>query len=428
MLHIIGRLWFLYFSVSVFVLARGIMGSYIPLRADIEGFSITAIGILQGTPFLGIALGGMLSLYMIRLVGHIRTFGVCLSLVSVAPLIQAMYTDIYWWVFAQIIFGYGTAGVYVVIEAWINHACPNVHRGKVFSVYSLLLVVIYALSPLVINAVGITKETLFLIASIVTSLAFLPVALVARESPEQDYNARIGLATLYTRSPYGVCGILLCLFAIGVFNSVFVVYAINMGFDSKYALLSMVVFGVGSAVFMYPLGWVSDRMDRRRVICCASFLSVLGCMGIIYAGIVKQPPILLLSVFVIGAFMAPLHPLITSHINDRLKQHEMSSVAAWLILAFATMGGFGTIVVGVLMDTVGSFVLPWILLSVLSINTLYCVHAMRTRRSVSEQYRGDFVGVTTMSTTSLRQGVFDSDDVETGVTTDSTDPNTTQGT
>ncbi len=414
MFYIVGRLWFLYFSVSIFVLARGIMGSYIPLRADIEGFSITAIGILQGTTFLGIALGGMISLYMIRLVGHIRTFGVCLSLVSVAPLIQAMQIDVYWWVFAQIIFGYGTAGVYVVIEAWINHACPNEHRGKVFSIYSLLLVVIYALSPLIINAVDNNTQTLFLMASIVTSLAFLPVALVAREAPEQEYSERISLKTLYARTPYGVKGILLALFAIGVFNSVFVIYAINMGFDSTYALLSMLVFGVGSAVSTYPLGWVSDRMDRRRIICLSSFCSVLGFVGIIYAGIVKQADILLVSVFLVGAFMAPLHPLTTSHINDRLKQHEMSSVAAWLILGFATMGGFGAIVVGVLMDIVGSFIMPWILLAVLFVNTLYCLYTMRTRKSVSEQYRGDFVAVTTMSTTSLRQGVFDSEDSEIG--------------
>ena len=410
MLSIINRVWFLYASVSIFVLGRGIMGSYIPIRADIEGFSITLIGILQGTTFLGIALGSMLTLRMIQSVGHVRTFGVCAALVSIGPLIQAMDVYIYSWIFAQIIFGYGTAGMYIVIEAWLNHASPNEHRGKVFSAYSLIIVAVYALSPLIINMVEQKSNALFLLASIITSLAFLPVALVARESPEQEYSERISLKNLYNRSSYGVRGILLCMFTIGVFNSVFIVYVTNMGFDVKYALLSMFVFGIGSAVFTYPLGWISDRMDRRRVISFSSLLASIGFAGTIYAGLLKDSSILLGSVFIIGAFMAPLHPLITSHINDRLKTHEMSSVAAWLVLGFAMMGGLGTIVTGIIMDFVGYFVLPWLLMCMLFGNALYCVYAIRSRPAVSEELRGDFVNVTTMTTTSLQQGVFDSDE------------------
>lgn len=409
MWQVLGKLWFLYLSVSIFILGRGVMSSYIPLRGDVEGFSISSIGLLQGGNFFGFAIGAYLVPPLIRSIGYIRTFGVCAAFVSISPLLQAIKVNADLWLLAQVIFGMGTAGVYIVVESWINEVTPNEHRGKVFSIYILIGMLLLAAAPLLIPVFEVDMQggVIFLFASMMTSLAFLPLAMAARQTSSHETNETVRLKELYRRSPYGVVGIFLSLLVMGMVIGIFILYINNVGFDAKTALTAMFLYGVGAGIGTYPLGWLSDRMDRRIPILCATFVSMVAFGGIWVSASIINVSVLFVFSFVMGAFLPPLQSLFASHINDRLKQHEMSSVASWLTLAFAVSGAIGSIVVGWFMQWFGLYMFPIIAMGTLVISMVLCTHAMIVRKAVRTVDRGDFVDVSGVSPTVVGQGVYD---------------------
>ena len=390
---ILSNIWLLFLSISILLFSRGVFNVLIGVRLEDEGYSVTAIAIVQSMFLVGFLFSVFTVPKILKKVGHIRVFSVCASFTSIVPLIQLLYVDPILWSIAQLIFGFGVAGAYIVIEGWINEATPNEYRGKIFGIYTIITFLTTAIAPLIIGPISPSSPTIFLLASILSSLAFVPVALMARWTPSFETVEMMKFSRFYKRTPYGVISFGVSMFVYNILFSMFAVYTIKVGMELSVATTSYLVMGITSIITIYGLGYISDKMDRRYIIILTSFLGAVSLFGIMIAGQLQDELIYLVAAGLSGAFIYPLYSLIISHINDRLKPTEITSAASWTIFIGSVCGFAGLIVTGPIMDYFGENSFPTMLMALLGFNVIYGLYRLTQREAVDSEDQGQFVNI-----------------------------------
>ena len=131
-------LWSLLLGMGMLMLANGLQGSLLGIRASSEGFSNTMTGIIMSAYFAGFLLGSTLAPRKLRRVGHVRTFAALASITSVCILIHALYVVPEVWIAMRFITGFAFAGLYVVAESWLNSQATNQMRGRLLAIYMVI--------------------------------------------------------------------------------------------------------------------------------------------------------------------------------------------------------------------------------------------------------------------------------------------------
>ena len=204
-------------SVAILLLGNGLQGTLLPVRAQLEDFSALDIGILGSTYFLGFASGCLTVPHAIRRVGHIRTFTALVSVASTVTLAHAVIiTPVPWWLFRGVT-GFCFAGLYMIIESWLMEKASNENRGFVFSVYTVINLTVITAGQMMLTADDPRNFPLFALASILVSLAAVPVAMSTAEAPQPPKIVRVRPVHLFRISPVGVVG---C-FGVGLANGAF---------------------------------------------------------------------------------------------------------------------------------------------------------------------------------------------------------------
>ena len=390
---ILSNIWLLFLSIGILLFSRGVFNVLIGVRLEDEGYSVTAISIVQSMFLAGFLFAVFTIPKILRQIGHIRVFSVCASFASIVPLIQLLYVDPILWSIAQLIFGFGIAGAYIVIEGWINEATPNEYRGKIFGLYTLTTVLITAMAPLLIGPISPSGNTLFLMASIFSSVAFIPIALMARWTPSFEKVEMMKFSTLYKRTPYGVISFAISMLVYNILFSLLAVYTIKVGMEISVATTSYLLMGLMSAVTIYVLGYFSDKMDRRYTIIFASIMGLVSMVGVSISAELQNKTLYLISAGFSGAFIYPLYSLIVSHINDRLKPTEITSAASWTIFLSSTCGFAGVILTGPIIDYFGAIAFPIIMIILLGFNIVYGLYRITQRDGVDSEDQGQFVNI-----------------------------------
>jgi len=404
--QLILQVWLLILSVSILMVSRGLGSAFIGVRAQIEDFSISWITFIQGCSYIGFMISGMFVPKILRNIGHIRVFATCASLSSVVPLFQSMFISPYYWAFFQIFFGIGIAGSYIVIEGWLNEASDNANRGKLFGLYSLISMFIASASPLLIGPIPPESIVLFLIISITSSLAFIPVAVGAKWTPTYAESETMDYKTLFKRSPFGMISFKFSLIIINTLFMIFIVYAIKAGFSLKVGTKSFLFMGVLSIFTTYTLGYLSDKMDRRYLIIFSSGVSIIFAYMMKMSVDSGDEYWFLISSVGLGGFLFTLYPLIVSHISDRLKVTEMLSASSWMVLLSSIMGAIGTISIGPIMETFGISAFPYLIMICLLVNCIYGMYRIYVRKGVSSEEQVDFVSISSLSNTVIEQDIY----------------------
>ena len=330
MTAIITPILALLLSVSLVLMGNGLQITLLPVRASIESFSALDIGIMGSAYFLGFAVGCVYGPYVVRRVGHIRTFTAMATIASCAVLIHAFVLDPMIWWLLRVVTGVCFAVLYMVIESWLNEKSTNENRGTVFSIYTIINLTVVTLGQMMLMLDEPSNFILFSLASILVSLAAVPVALSKSPEPAPIESVKINFRKLFKISPVGVIG---CL-AVGLANG------------------SLSVAVIAGAVGQWPLGRMSDRMDRRRVI----LLTCVGaaCMGVLLALLTPaMEKILLTAAFVYGLFAFPLYALCVAHTNDFADESQYVEVACGLLLVYALGAITGPVVSSLFMQFIG---------------------------------------------------------------------------
>jgi len=333
------------------------------------------------------------------------------AIVSAAALIHPLFVDPTVWQGMRFVTGICFAVLFMVIESWLNEKATNETRGVVFSVYIVVNLGMVSLGQLLVTLDDPKAFSLFALASILVSVAAVPLAMTKSEQPTPPANVRVRLLKLYKLSPVGVVGVLAVGLTNGPFWSLGPVFAEKAGGSAQAAAIFMAIGALAGAIGQWPLGRTSDKMDRRRVIIVACFGAVLGGVGAAIFGNTSETA-RLASIFIFGAFALPLYALSAAHMNDMVEQDGFVEAAGGLLLTFAIGAAIGPLLASAAMSAWGQSSLFLYTASIHVLLICFAVYRMTRRDTVAAEDRGEFADASVMAQTVATVESFAGDDDE----------------
>ena len=336
-------------GVSILLTGQGLQGTLLPVRASLEGFSTLLIGMIGAAYFLGFTIGCLKGGELVKRVGHVRVFAAMTALASATPLLHGLLLNPWVWSLLRVTAGFCFAVLYVVIESWLNERSTNENRGTVFSTYVMITLTVLAAGQMMILIHDPNDMYLFAVASVLVSLAAIPVVLSASPSPEQPQSVEMNLARLFRISRSGTLGCLATGFANGAFWSLAPVFTAALSDDISLAAWFMSSTVVGGAVAQWPLGFLSDKIGRRRVLVAAALIGIgVGAMIVVTVDQLSFIGINLMGA-AWGAVAFPLYALSVAHANDNADPSEYVMVSSGLLLMYGIGAILGPFVASLMM-------------------------------------------------------------------------------
>lgn len=325
-------------GVLFLIAGYGIQVTLIPLRAAAESWSSFAIGAIGSAYFVGFVFGCLTAPYAILRVGHIRSYAALTSLASATTLAQALCVEVLPWIVFRIIIGVCLAGLYMVIESWLNDQATNANRGTVMSVYVVINYVALTVGQFMVTLASPASFTLFAATAVMISLAAIPVALTKAAQPSPITLVRFRLKKLYHTSPVGMVGVTLVGVVHGAFWSLGAVYAIKTGLSPKSAAAFVGLATLGGALMQWPVGRLSDRLDRRIVLIGLLVAATAISVSLAFLPLAQAHWGWLALLF--GATTFPTYSIAAAHAYDHAEPGAYVETAAGVLLA----NGVGAII------------------------------------------------------------------------------------
>lgn len=384
------RIWALLVGMAAMLAGNGLQSSLLGLRADVEGFGGTVTGLMMSGYFVGFFAGSILTPVLIRRVGHVRTFAALASLASIAILVHSVLVLPTVWTAMRLITGFSFAGLYVVAESWLNDSASNALRGSLLAVYMIVSYLGLAAGQLMLNVATPQGFALFILCSVVISFALIPILLTAAPQPDTSAPSPLSVRALIRISPLGTIGCFATGIANGVILAMAAVYARRVGLDVGAVSAFMVAIVLGGAVLQWPIGKLSDLIDRRKVILLTAVLGSVAPIAMqLTAG--GSLAVLMLTGAAMGGLALSLYPLFLAYTNDWLEPRQMIAASSTLVLAYGAGAIFGPSVAGWLMDRFGPVGFSGYLVFIHAAIALFTVYRM-TRRPAPEEQEGYVVG------------------------------------
>ncbi len=391
MLTVLRTSWPLLLGMLLLMLGNGLQGSLLGVRGSTLGFSSVELSVVMSAYFAGFLLASRMTPNMIRRVGHVRVFAALGSLVSAALLLFPTIQDPIAWVLGRVVIGFCFCGVYVTAESWLNNSATNETRGQALSAYMIvqMLGIIIAQGLLVVP--DPSGYLLFVIPSVLVSIAFAPILLSISPTPAFESTKRMTLAELYKVSPLGCVGMFLMGSVFAAQFGMAAVYATEAGLSIAQIPIFTAAFYVGALIFQYPVGWLSDRFDRRVLIALSALIAGLASlMGMLLGGYFY---VLVAAAFLIGGLSNPLYSLLIAYTNDFLEHEDMAAASAGLLFVNGVGAITGPLIIGYAMQVIGPpgyFVLLSVVLLTL---TAYAVYRMTQRPAPSADETSAYQGM-----------------------------------
>ena len=406
--------WTLFLGMAFMMLGGGLQGSLLGVRSAMEGFSTGLIGFIMAGYFLGFVFGSRIVPVLIVSVGHIRVFAALASTASASALVHALITDPFVWMGARFVTGVCFSGLYIVAESWLNARSTNETRGQLLSIYAIVQISFMALGQYLLNVSDPGGFTLFILVSILVSFALVPMALTSTATPPFEVPEAVSIPKLFRISPLGTVTAFVIGIAQATYNGMGAVYATQIGLSLHDVANFMAASLIGQVLLQWPIGRISDRIDRRIVIVVTSLIGGLFAFGLMVSDIDKIALFAIAAVF--GALTFPLYAVALAHINDHLEPRQMLGASATTILTYGLGTIAGPAVVGVLMGEFGTNVFAQVLGITHLALALYGVYRMFRRDAIPVEDRGDYVSVSprtsVVSTVVAPQTALDEEDQE----------------
>lgn len=351
MLKVLRTSWPLLLGVMLLMVGNGMQGSLLGIRGTIEGFRTFELSVVMSSYFAGFLVGSLVVPRLIRNVGHVRVFSALGSMISAVLVVYPVAPDWVVWSVLRVLIGFCFCGVYITAESWLNNTATNETRGQALSAYMMVQMVGIISSQLLLNVASPASFTLFVIPSVLVSLAFMPILLADTPAPTFETIRRLSFRQLWGISPLGCMGMLL---TGGIFAAMFGMSSV-WGSKSGLSVAQISTFVgamyVGGLVLQYPVGWLSDRGDRRRLIL---WLSAVAAVVMLVAGLVDLPFAATLGVaMVLGGVTNPLYSLLIAYTNDFLTKEDMAAASSGMLFLNGLGAIFGPLATGWIMEVVG---------------------------------------------------------------------------
>ncbi len=375
---------------SAFLLfAGGINGLVLPVRGSAEGFSALSLGLLGTGWSIGYVSGCIMAPRLVASVGHIRSFGAMAALASVSLLGSAIMVDAVAWIILRGLCGFCFAGAAMIVESWLSDQSSASNRGRVFGIYTMVNLGASTAGQMMLTLGDPNGFVLFALGAMFYALALVPTALSSSSTPAPLVSVRLDLKALWRNSPVAVFAV----FWVGVSNSSFgalaAVYGERLGLTlTTIALFSSIPILAG-AVAQIPVGILSDKMDRRRVLVGIAVLALAADIGFLVLAPETQGMNLLLAAILGGSIFA-LYPVIVAHASDHAAPGTSIQISGGLLLTYGIGGIVGPVTAGALMGAVGPLALYTVTAGSHVLIIGYTLWRIARRDPVKEADKGDF--------------------------------------
>lgn len=330
--------WPLFVALAFLMIGNGLQSSLVGLRATFEGFSTTTTGLVMSGYYVGFLGGAMVVPRIVGSVGHVRVYSGLASLCSMALLVYTLLVNPGLWFGMRVLTGFCLAGLYMVAESWLNGIVTNESRGRTLSIYMVVVSGGLALGQFVLNVADPSSFELFVIASVLVSMAVVPIALAPSNAPAIEPPERhLPFRDIYRLVPLGVIGVFITGISGGAMFGMGAVWAAQSGMSVARISSFMGIALIGGVALQWPLGALSDRISRRRVLLGTSALAAAAA-GVMWA-VAPGGLAALMAAFAFGGFSFPMYSLSVSHTNDAVPADRL--VVASGVLMFSN--GLGAI-------------------------------------------------------------------------------------
>jgi len=373
--------WAILLGIGFMMLANGLQGTLLGVRAMIEGFSTFTTGVMMSGYFIGIFVGSFLAPYLVKRVGHIRVFSALASLASISILFHGVYIDAWVWMVMRIVTGISFAGFYVVTESWLNDRASNQTRGKILSIYMLIVTFGMGAGQFLLNIAKPDEIDLFILISVIISAGLIPVLLTAKPAPVFESSGKMSMIELFHASPLAVIGNCLTGMAHGTIFGLGAIYASAVLVDIKLISWFMASFLIGSVILQWPVGYISDRVPRRLVMAALSVVSIITSLLAVWVS--KDGWLFYAIIMVLGGAAMPMYSICIAYANDRLEPHQIVAASGSLVMIAGIGLCTGPIIVAFFMDYYDINFYFWGIASVFALILGFTLIRMKSREGIS---------------------------------------------
>ena len=379
MLQVLSSSWALLLGMFMLMIGNGLQGTLLGLRGELEGFSTLAMSVVMSGYFAGFLFASRIVPKMIQRVGHVRVFAALGSTISSILILYPTLVEPWAWTIGRVAIGFCFCGVYITAESWLNDAADNENRGKALSLYMIVQMAGIIVAQYILYLGDVSGYVLFIIPSILVSLAFAPILLSIRPTPAFVTTKPLSIRRLIEASPLACMGMFLLG---GVFSAQFgmsAIYGSRAGLRVGEISIMVSVIYAAALVLQYPIGWVSDRMDRRLLILILAAIGGMSAIVAVFFG--TNFYVILFSAAMMGGTSNPLYALLIAYANDYLEREDMAAASGGLLFINGVGAIAGPLIVGAALDSFGP---PgyWVFIAVLMIGlALYAGWRMTRRKS-----------------------------------------------
>jgi MFS family permease len=371
---IIINSWALFTGFGIIVISHGFQGNLLGIRTVIENFNFIATGTMMSAYFIGFFIGANVVPNLVTKVGHIRVFAAFASMASLSSLIHVVFVDPYIWTLARFLTGFSMIGIFIIVESWLNDRANNKTRGKVLSLYMLITYVGMALGNLLLNVSNPRYYEPFILISLLFSIALIPILLTKRKPPKFKKNISIKIKELFKISPFGSISMFCTGFIFAPIFSLLSVYSVTMKLGIFETSLLLVGVMLAGAVFQLPIGYISDKYDRRKIIIGSCVAGVVFSLSVIFVSgagnsfpnlfiestvsfnyfstTIEKTKLFILIILLAGVTL-PLFSLNLALVNDYIPKEKFVAAGGGLNIIFGLGAMAGPIMCSILMHFLG---------------------------------------------------------------------------
>jgi MFS family permease len=341
----------LFAALALLMVGNGLIGSLLGVRADLEGFPTMVIGVVMTMYYAGFLVGSLTIPRWLVVVGHIRVFAGLSALAAAAALSYTLAVTPVTWGALRLVAGLCMSGLYVTVESWLNDRASNETRGRLLSVYMLVVSFGLGFGQLLLGLTSPLDPTLFILAGILISLAVVPITMMQIPTPGQIIPVDFSLRALVRSAPLGVLAVSVAGATGSTILALGAVYASKIGMEPGFIGVFLAASLVGGAVTQYPLGAMSDHFPRRRVILAVAALA--AAVAIVGVAVDRNGAWLFVIAATFGGLVFPLYSLAVSYVNDVMPAQQLVRAAAGIVFVYGVGSVAGPLAVSVLMAMLG---------------------------------------------------------------------------
>lgn len=381
----------LFASCFILMMGNGLVNVLLPVTMELDGINTDTIGLVLSLYYIGMFLGAVYSKNLIRRVGHVRVFSGVVALGAVSILVCSFDSDPILWGAMRALLGFCNACAYTAMESWLSASSTKESRGKVLAAYNAVVLSGLFAGQFILNLAAPGESTLFVVGGVLLCLAIMPIALSRNSAPVIDDVAPMSILSLIKKSPLGVvCCVAGGLIYAALFNMLPVFAKYNNIVDFELTLYMGAAI-LGAFILQFPIGYLSDRFDRRTVIFVLLIVSSgIGILATLAASLQLQWPLFIATGLTTG-IIACLYPLSISEAFDRLKQNEMVAAMGSMILGFSLGGVLGPYSSSIVMNIFGNNSLFYFLAVVQGMLACFVLYRMNVREALPVDKQESFV-------------------------------------